>query len=97
TRAGADVGLETEVDHRYDLTFRLGDTVEEKQRYSHTYVYLRTKPNVKREDEVVVMIGRLNKNEPVNQFTMTPSCSRPKPEKMKAYLEAVLKYLKKTG
>jgi hypothetical protein len=97
TKAAPEMDLETEVEHRFDLSFRLGETVEEQRRYTHTCIYLRTKPDAKREDEMTVMIGRFNRDEPVNHFTMTPSCYRPKTEKLKAYLQAVLKHIKNAG
>ncbi|MBW2987129.1 hypothetical protein KY336_01135 [Candidatus Woesearchaeota archaeon] len=91
-KAGSDMGWNTKVDHKYDIEYRLGTEVEEKKTYVDTTISLTSNPK-KRNEDVMLFIMGLDRNEPTNHFRINAGCSRPDPGKIKNYLEKVVGYL----
>ncbi|MBD3259447.1 hypothetical protein GF371_02335 [Candidatus Woesearchaeota archaeon] len=89
------MGWKARVDHRYNVEYRIGTGVEEKKTYQDTTISLTSK---KRNEDVMIFIRGLDKNEPTNHFRITSGgCTTLQPERAKEYLEKVVGYMNRTA
>jgi len=96
-KAGKDMGWNAKVDHKYSAEYKIGTEVEEKKTYEDTTISLTSDPKNRNEDVMLFIMG-LDKNEPTNRFRITAGgCTRPQPEMIKQYLEKVVSYMNPTG